>query len=734
MIRLSLLPRLLLTSALVLVACPVRAEEKTEPPVLLNADTLTHDETAQTLTAEGNVQFSQDGRIMQADRMVYHRDTEVVTADGNVRIWQPTGEVTFADHAELSRDMRQGFVKQVSMLMTDDSRFIAVEGERTEGRYIRMNRALYTACAPCREHPEKPPLWQVRAERAIHDSERHDMIYRNATLELGGVPVFYTPYLSHPDPTVKRRSGLLAPVLGSRSNLGFVSRNYYYLDVAPDMDATLEASYSAKRGPLVGGEWRQRTEHGRVQANASLAVDDTPNDEATLPDESGQLRGHIFLNAEHEFDPNWKAGLSLNRTTDDTFLDMWNFSTEDILTSRAQVERYTERSRGVAEIVSFQDLRSNVTGAEPQMIHMAWQGQGGPQSLMGGRWSLGTETRGIARSRGTDSTRASLVAGWRREDVLPAGIVITSEATARMDGFAATNLPTNDADETRARPYAQGQVTARWPLVKTGESGQQFIEPVAQLSIAPRQSRTQDDIANEDSIGLEFDPTNLFSPNRYAGYDKLDGGQRVAYGLRGGWTGNDGASMTAALGQSHDFAENPNYPDNSGLETQNSDYVGAVSAVLPGMADVAYSARFDNGDFDPREHDLRATVGPDWLQGSVSYLYAVQPPLDTTGDGIRQELGVGALWKFADHWTVIGGHRRDLQRQDGALNTNLSLTYQDECLTFSLIGARDHVARAGLSSGDSIFFRLIFRNIGEFESPSISPDIFGGSGDSGESQ
>lgn len=740
--RAPLLPTLLITSALALAlsASPARSATATpdppptkdnapnqdaDKPVLLNAATLVYDDKAQTVTADGGAELYYKGQIVRADRLIYDRGQDIVTAEGNVRIWQDSGDVVFADHAVLSRDMRQGFVEQVALLMTDDSRFVAAEGERTEGRYVRMNRALYTACNVCRENPDKPPLWQVRADRIIHDNVRHDVIYRNATLELGGVPIFYTPYLSHPDPTVKRRSGFLAPIIGTRSNLGFVSRNYYYLDVAPSMDATIEGSYSEKHGTLIGGEWRQRFANGRLQVNASATQDSIPDD-AGGPDDPNQLRGHLFVDGDYTFNPNWRASLSLRRTTDDTYTDLWSFTSDDILTSRAQVDYATARTSGVVEAISFQDLRSDITAAEPQVVHANWTTQSEPHSLMGGRWTLGADTRGISRSHGLDSTRASLAAGWRRDDILPTGFVVTSELTARMDGFAARDLSSTNDEASTVRLFAQGQITTRWPFVRPVTTGQQFLEPVAQLSVAPRQKRDPDDIANEDSIGLEFDPTNLFQPNRYAGYDRLDGGQRVVYGLRGGWMGTSGASVTAALGQSHDLASHPNYPDGSGLETQNSDIVGSVSALVPGWTDLAYSVRLDNATYDPREHDLRMNVGPGWLQGSVSYLYAEQSATDPLASPTRQEVTVGSHWTFLPHWTISGSHRHDLERSDGALASSVNLVYQDECLTFSLIAQRDHVARSGLDSGDSIFFRLIFRNIGEFESPNLSTDVFGG--------
>lgn len=717
----SFITALLLTTALAAQAQELPAR-KPDAPVLLNANTLTYDDAQTLVTAEGDVQLAQGGQTVQADRMVFNRTTNVVTAEGNVRIWQSSGDMLTASYAELSSDLKQAFVKEVAILMKDNSRFIALEGERTEGRYVRMNRALYTACDLCKDNPRHAPLWQVRADRIIHDNEKHDVIYRNATLEISGVPVFYTPYLSHPDPTVKRRSGFLAPVIGARSNLGFVTRTYYYLDVAPSMDATIETSYSTDRGLLLGGEWRQRSQNGSLQINASTTIDDIPNDDGVTGPKTDRLRGHVFLTATHDFNANWRAEANIKRTTDDTFLDLWKYSDEDVLASNMRVERFTPSSYGVARVDSYQDLRPNITTAEPNVLTLAYEDQGDPRQMLGGRWSFNTGLRSIARSHGLDSQRVSLEAGWRRDDVMPAGVVVTTEATARADAFAANDYL--GEDPTALRPFVQGQLTARWPLVKVTENGQQFIEPIAQLTAAPRLPRDDADIANEDSVGLEFDTSNLFRSNRYPGYDRLDGGQRLAYGLRAGWTGNSGASVTGGVGQSYDFADDPNFPAGSGLENSLSDYVGNINAALPGIADASYSMRVDSETLDPREHDLRALIGPSWLNAVANYLYIDQNTTDGSSAALREELGLGGSWKFTDYWTLSGYHRENL-RSGESLDSTLALTYQDECLTFSLNAQRDYVSRTGLDSGDSIFFRLVFKNLGEFESPSFTPAVFG---------
>src|SRR5258708_40124075 len=94
-------------------------------------------------------------------------------------------------------------------------------------------------------------------------------------MEIDGFPIFWTPYLSHPDPSVKRRSGFLAPSFGSSPSLGFHTGIPYYWVISPDKDATFTPVITSAGGEFLGGQYRQRFGNGFVHADASVTVDST---------------------------------------------------------------------------------------------------------------------------------------------------------------------------------------------------------------------------------------------------------------------------------------------------------------------------------------------------------------------------------------------------------------------------------------------------------------------------
>ncbi|TAN64588.1 MAG: LPS-assembly protein LptD, partial [Magnetospirillum sp.] len=180
-----------------------RRDEGEDPPVRMVADQITYDREYGIVTAKGRVEMIQSDRTLSADAVTYNLKQDVMGASGNVVMTEPTGEVTFADYFELTGDFKNGVASEIRMILADNSRLAAQAGQRVGGDRTDFDRVVYTACEPCRDDPEATPIWQAKAARVTHNQAEAQIEYRDAWIELAGVPVLYTPYMSHPDPTVK---------------------------------------------------------------------------------------------------------------------------------------------------------------------------------------------------------------------------------------------------------------------------------------------------------------------------------------------------------------------------------------------------------------------------------------------------------------------------------------------------------------------------------------------------
>ena len=194
---------------------------KTPDKLVIDADELVYDRDKNIVSANGSVQLFYQGRVLQADHVVYNRATKRVYAEGHAKMTDEHGDIVYGSRFELSDNFRDGFIDSVQALTSDKTRFTSPRIERTNGDVTVLSKGSYTACEPCKDHPERPPFWQVRAARIIENQETHTVYYEDAQMLVWGVPVFYMPYFSSPDSTVNKQTGLLAPafISGSKSGL-----------------------------------------------------------------------------------------------------------------------------------------------------------------------------------------------------------------------------------------------------------------------------------------------------------------------------------------------------------------------------------------------------------------------------------------------------------------------------------------------------------------------------------
>ena len=241
---------------------------------MLSAGDIRHEQDGGVVTASGGVEVTAGERILLADRVRYDPNTDVVSAAGNVSVMEADGSVFFAERIELSDQLKNGFIRGFRALLADDSRMAANSARRVDGNRTEMTRAVYSPCKICDDDTERPPLWRIRASKVVHDQAAQTIDYRNARLEFFGFPVAYTPYFSHPDPTVERKSGFLVPTYGRSTQIGTTIEVPYFFNIAPDRDATLSPLITSREGPVMAGEYRQRTQNGRLQLNGSFTRPD----------------------------------------------------------------------------------------------------------------------------------------------------------------------------------------------------------------------------------------------------------------------------------------------------------------------------------------------------------------------------------------------------------------------------------------------------------------------------
>ena len=724
--RTALVPRFLAFLAAALLLAPgsgLRAQAPNVPdlPVLLSADQVTYDENLEVVTASGNVEIAQEDRVLLADSISYNLRAEVVTASGNITLLEPTGEVLFAQYVELTDDLKEGVIKDFKVLLTDRSRLAAASGVRVGGNKSALRKAVYSPCELCAEDPTKAPLWQIKADRIVHDQEEKTIAYEDATFELFGLPVAYTPYFEHPDPTVKRKSGFLSPTVGGSGSLGTTFQLPYFWAISEDKDLTIEPIFTTKQSVVAAGQYRQLLRQGSLDIGGSATIADRDRGDGTI--DENDFRGHIDATGRFDINDTWRWGFDLNRATDDTYLRLYNFSNDRTLTTAAFAEGFRGRTYMSVNNYLYQGLRDNDDLATTPLIlpKLDYNFVGEPGEA-GGVYSFDLNMQAIHREDGRESRRISAIGGWELPFTSPIGDIYRLRASVEADGYwvddfdpqlPATVDPGATGDEfLTGRVFPQLSLLWRYPWVSNLDGWTQMIEPVVQGVAAPSTAMNPGEIPNEDSLGFEFDDTNLFSLNRFPGLDRVDPGSRVDYGLKWNVVTPGGLTSSAFVGQSYRLKEDENFRPGSGLEDNLSDFVGRLTLNPSDYIDLSYRFRLDKEDLDRQRSELDVLLGPPALNLQLNYLDTgvVQSGDDVAG---REELTVAVRSKLSEYWSAFVAHRRNLLTDD-SLSTEAGVSYQDECFLIDVIAQRSFFSDREIEPEDSIFLRIGLKHLGQF--------------------
>ena len=714
-----------------LLARPVAAQQGpfTGAPALIAADQITYDENLGIVAASGNVEIAQNDRVLLADSVSYNLKTNVVTASGNISLLDPSGNVVFANFAELTDDMAEGFIRDIRVLMSDRSRLAAASGLRTGGNTTEFKKGVFSPCELCRDDPTRAPLWQLKALEIEHDQEEQVIRYRDAWMEIFGIPIFYTPYFEHPDPTVERKSGLLAPTFGSSDILGTTYQQPYFWVIGPDKDATIAPILTTNQGVTVAGEYRQLLRDGRIDLRGSLGLSNRTESDGTIDEDV--LRGHIDSTARFDINKAWRWGVDAQRATDDTYLRIYNFSSERTLTSRAFVEGFNGRNYLAVNSYLYQGLRSTDINDElPIIFPLAEYSYMSDPGIAGGKYTLDASLLALTRVEGRDSRRVSVRLGWELPYTGPAGDVYNLVARVQSDGYWVDGVDPNSDEVNPTGPTESGltgrifpQLALQWryPWVRNSGTMHQVVEPMAQVVIAPTGSNPGE-IPNEDSLDFEFDDTNLFSLNRFTGVDRVDPGTRVDYGLKWTITGDKGGWASAFVGQSYRLETDSVIAAGSGVEDNFSDFVGRIEIKPTYALGLRYRFRFDKDDFSVRRNELDLQVGPPALNLNLGYtLIDTAPQTNEFGD--REELNWTLNSRLSRYWSAFGGQRIDLV-ENITLQSRIGLVYADECFYIQAVFERSKFSDREIEPEDSVFVNIVFKYLGGLSSAGASG--FGG--------
>ncbi|MEO8673585.1 MAG: LPS assembly protein LptD [Tahibacter sp.] len=640
---------------------------------------------------QGDARIQRLDQLLQADQLTYWTETTAYLAEGNVR-YQDRGMLLSADKAQGTTDPNASTLDNVQyQLLQGRGNGAATQAKLIDADHAAMTAVSYSTCDPGDRQ------WEITAKDLALDQAEGIGRGHDVTMRYRGTPIFWLPYARFPLDD-RRQSGFLYPSIAVSNNSGFDYSQPYYLNLAPNYDATLYPRIVGQRGFMFGAEFRYLQEHnkGEIQFNW------LPNDRKSDKD-----RGYFHFEDYATLSQNWSFAANISHVSDDRYFEDFGNSLSSVATSLLPSSAYLN-GHGTWWTASFGADRYQIT--DPTLDDQFEPYRRLPRATFEADHALGSLLRGGVRSEFVSFHKPGALDG-ERLDAYPylslplegnawflrpeVGVRYTSYHLDReIDGSPTRNTPIVSIDS--------GLVFER-DVQWFGSKFLQTLEPRAYYLRVPY--RDQSGLPVFDTQPINFDFAQLFTTNRFAGADRQVDANNLTLALTSRLleteTGNE--RLSASLGQIRYFDDQRvQLPGVAPTDYDGSAYVGELDLHINERWRVRLADQWNpNGDrTDLATASLQHRFGDRGLL-NLAYRYRRD---------FLEQTDISALLPLNEAWRLIGRWNWSL-RDRKTLESFLGIEHDSCCVAWRLL-ARHYVRNAEGKANNALYFELEFKGMG----------------------
>ena len=685
------------------VLSPITLDTRPRGALFLRADRIEGDNTQ--VTAEGRVEVRSREQTVLADWLNYNQDRDEIFAKGNVVLRQGFDWIT-GPELKFKRDTETGYFTAPRFNVTEAN----AKGWASEIRFkgpdhYEASNATYTTCVAPR------PDWYLRSEELEIDNSRKVATGHGVSVYFQDLPIGYSPWLEFPLSN-ERKSGFLTPILGSSGTRGFEAAAPYYLNLAPNYDATLTPRYMTKRGLQLGGQFRYLL--GSAESPFGQAAGEVNAE--FLRDKSTDTNRYGFNWKHNEQFAPWVAGfVNIQKVSDDAYFA--DLADRIAVTS----QRTLPRDAGLVfnhgpwsfltRVQSYQTLQDPNLPVTPPYNRL-------PQLLL----SLSdTDWGGLTWSGFSEYarfTQAALAPTADRFILYPTAAFTRRGAAWFFTARAGVHMRQYDLDKTTdATPDHHPSVAVPITSLDAGlvferdlevysKEFTQTLEPRAFYVYIP--FRRQDQTPAFDTALDDFNFSQLFAENRYLGNDRIGDANQLTLALTSRFLDRDtGAErLRLAIGQRYYFEQQRVTLNEPVRSANSSDFLlgaeGRITDAWQMSSLVQYN--FDAGQIERFNAGMRYTPGAGRVL-NATYRYTrdlVVDPLTGISEQIKQ-IDLSAQWPVGERWTLLGRWNYSLPDHK-TLEAVAGIEYNGDCWVLRVVGQR--LTTTTQTTSNSVFIQL----------------------------
>ncbi|MDB2338850.1 LPS assembly protein LptD [Amylibacter sp.] len=691
-------------SILLVISNPMLGQET---PLRLISDTISYDKMSENLSATGNVKVIYEKTTLSAEKISYDKKNDKLSIIGNFTINDGENIIISDNDAIINTKFRNGLIKGARAIINEKLQISAQSLNQEDVNYNIFNTVVASTCEICASNPT--PFWQIRARKIIHDKEKQKIFFENARLDFLGLPILYIPALNIPEPGIERASGVLVPQFSTSDKVGFSAKLPYYIVLDNHKDLTLTPFIMSKKSFILETEFRQYTKNGLYELSNAFSIKDNFN--------KGRLNGFIEGNGTFALGKNYKLDFNIDiantidfENGEKPFKNNYDYAEpeDDRLKNTFDISKTTTDSffrLGTSYTQSFRYKDFDGDGLKeedpnvPIILPEIYFKKSYKNNIFGGKYALSAHSINLENLTNGQYSRIGGKFDWKRSWKTASGLNFGS-----LVEFNANTYLTENNFYKNAMPL--GMIEARYPLKKSSFKNSYMFEPIAQIIIAPDRvtGYLNNNQNTSDSTTAEFEETNLFSTNRFPGFDEIETGLRANIGGKYIMYEPNGWKFTTTAGRVFRQKNLKQFDasKSTGLDKLNSDYVSAFSLSSPQNFKILTRLLLDD-KMDASKNETKLNYSTDKYTTDIGYVWLDKQSFLNL-DNHQHEVNISTDYMINQNWKFGANWRQNLNTHS-PISGNFDVMFENDCakLNFSLDLKYDEQDRIDRTFGMQIF-------------------------------
>ena len=576
---------------------------------------------------------------------------------------------------------------------------------------ISFNKSIFTLCE-FREG-EKCPPWTLQASKMTQDNKKKTIYYKNAVVKIFNVPIFYTPYLSHPDPTVDRRSGLLPPTFSSSKNLGSGVALPYFWAMNADKNFTATTKFFGSQHPLFIGEYHQAFKNSEFLLDFGY----TDGYKKTSNTKKPGNKSHFFSQFVKNFKGNDNSETTFKLTTQDVsnnkYLKLYklksnliNHQAEETLENSIDYT-YTKEDLFFGFNASvYETLSDNYNDKYEYIFPEITIDKNLLSTKEFGNLDLQTNFKVHNYDTNRQSSFFNNELNWISNDLFfNSKIKNNFLGKLKNINYESKNIDIYKDDYTNELFGAAG-LLSEIELQKKKNNSTHLLTPKLLLKLAPGSMR-------KEIEGSRLTPINAFNLNRVEEFNNFETGNSATIGFDFNIKKKNLDKFNFSVAQIINEKENKKFHSLTGMDEKLSDLVGEASFNLNEKINFNYEFNVDQNYQDLNYSDFNANINFKDIDFDFNYIE------ENKHLGDQQYFKSKVSYKNKDKNLISFETKRNLVTNSSEFY-DLSYEYINDCLRAGLVYRREFYNDSELEAENSLMFNITLIPFGKFNSPKIN--------------